>query len=194
MALENRSAAGRRERDIYATYIFEAFLTELEKRKSELLIHFSFGAEPLPYETGSKLKSETVFQLAGLIGRHSSLQFQAFLSSVHQNQAMCTLARELPNLSMAGYWWHNFFPSAIRKIMDERLDMLPANQQIGFFSDAYCADWAYAKALMIKKQLAEVLALKIRQGQYTQDIALAVAKQILYETPKTFMKLKDCCF
>ena len=34
---------------------------------------------------------------------------------------------------------------AIRQVMEERLDMLPANKQIGFFSDAYCVEWSYAK-------------------------------------------------
>lgn len=30
------------------------------------------------------------------------------------NQALCTLARELPNVFLNGYWWHNFFPSFIK--------------------------------------------------------------------------------
>ena len=43
-----------------------------------------------------------------------------------------TLARELPNLSLAGYWWHNFFSGAMRQVMAERLEMLPISKQIGF--------------------------------------------------------------
>ena len=81
-----------------------------------------------------------------MIGRHPRLRFQCFLASRHANQSMCTLARELPNLSLAGYWWHNFFPDAIPQVIRERLDMLPANKQVGFFSDAYCVEWSYAKA------------------------------------------------
>ena len=63
--------------------------------------------------------------------------------------------------------------------------MLAANKQIGFFSDAYCVEWTYAKAVIVRKQLAEVLAQKIDQGQYTVDEALAIARQILFETPQT---------
>lgn len=187
-ALSKRSSAGEMERDIYANYILECFLSELEKRNRNIVFHFSFGAEPLPFETGSKLKPETIFQLAGILKQHPTLKFQAFLSSEHQNQAMCTLSRELPNLSLAGYWWHNFFPGTIRKVMNERLDMLAANKQVGFFSDAYCVDWAYAKAFIVRKQLAEVLAGKIEQGQYTKTEALTIANQVLLETPKFFMK------
>ncbi len=79
---------------------------------------------------------------------------------------MCTLARELPNLSLAGYWWHNFFPDAIAQVMRERLEMLPANKQVGFFSDAYCAEWSYAKAVIVRKILARVLAERIELGQF----------------------------
>ena len=171
-ALAVRSRAGQRERDIYASYINEAFLTRLEKHGQEIVFQFSFGAEPLPFETGSRLSQRTIGQLAGIIGRHPRLRFQCFLSSRHANQSLCTLARELPNLSLAGYWWHNFFPETIRQVMAERLDMLPANKQIAFFSDAYCVEWSYGKAMLVRKQMAEVLAQKIQQGQYTSELAM----------------------
>ena len=66
-------------------------------------------------------------------------------------------------------------------------DMLPVNKQIGFFSDAYCVEWTYGKALLARKQLARVLADKIEQGQYTRNDAPAIAKTILFETPQTLL-------
>src|SRR5206468_880905 len=162
-ALTRRPEAGAVERDIYASYINDAFLTALELHADQIVFQFSFGAEPLPYETASRLSQTTIAQLAEMIGRHPRLRFQCFLASRHANQSLCTLARELPNLSLAGYWWHNFFPEVIRQVMAERLDMLPVNRQIGFFSDAYSVEWSYAKAIMVRKQMACVLADKIRQ-------------------------------
>jgi hypothetical protein len=97
------------------------------------------------------------------------------------------MARELPNLSLAGYWWHNFFPGAIRQVMAERLEMLPVNKQVGFFSDAYCVEWVYGKTRMVEKQLARVLAEKILQGQYSRDDALGIAREILLESPQTLL-------
>src|SRR5262245_26804099 len=186
-ALARRGSAGPTERDIYASYINEAFLTALEEHGHEIVFQFSFGAEPLPFETGSRLSQRTIGQLAEIVGRHPRLRFQCFLSSRHANQSLCTLARELPNLSLAGYWWHNFFPDVIRQVMAERLDMLPANKQVGFFSDAYCVEWTYAKAIIVRKQLARVLADRIERGQYSRDDALAVAREILYESPRSLL-------
>ena len=90
---------------------------------------------------------------------------------------MCTLARELPNLSLAGYWWHNFFPSTIAQVMHERLEMLPANKQVGFFSDAYCAEWSYAKVVIVRKVMAKVLAERIELGHLDQTQALEFARR-----------------
>lgn len=193
-ALGRRSRAGAAERDVYASYILEAFLAELEKHGGEILYQFSTGAEPLPFETGSKLRQDTIFEIAALASRHPGLRFQVFLASEHANQSFCTLVRELPNISLAGFWWHNLFPGIIRKVMSDRLDMVAANRQVGFFSDAYCVDWTYAKAVIIRKQLAEVLSHKVTQGQYTVDDALTVARQILWETPQTLNGMRPGAF
>jgi hypothetical protein len=189
-ALARRTQAGIAERDIYASYINEAFLSALEKHGDEIVFQFSFGAEPLPYETGSRLAQQTIAQVAAMIERHPRLRFQCFLSSRHANQALCTLARELPNLSLAGYWWHNFFPDVICQVCAERLEMLPVNKQIGFFSDAYCLEWTYAKLVIVRKQMARVFAEKIEQGQYNRDEALAVARTVLYESPQLLLGMR----
>src|SRR5207244_2840966 len=150
-ALAARGRAGPEERDIYASYVHEKFLTALDGKG--IVFQFSFGAEPLPRETGSRLSQRTLAQLAGMIGRHPGLSFQCFLASRHAHQTLATYCREFPNFSLAGYWWHNFFPEIIRQIISERLDMVPLNRQIGFFSDAYCVEWAYAKLTIVRKTL-----------------------------------------
>ncbi len=186
-ALKQRGQAGPRERDIYASYINEVFLATLEKRAPQVVFQFSFGAEPLPCETGSRLAQRTIRQLGEIISRHPRMRFQCLLSSQHANQSLCTLCRELPNLSLAGYWWHNFFPAIIRQVMAERLEMLPVNKQVGFFSDAYCVEWVYGKAAIVRQCLAQVLAEKIRQGWCSRQDALEIARAMLFETPQTLL-------
>jgi glucuronate isomerase len=186
-ALDRRQKATPADRDVFASYLLEALLEELERQAADMVHQFCIGAEPLPFETGSKLRQETVFELAAVVARHPRLRFQLFSSNEHTNQSLCTLARELPNLSLAACWWHNFFPTTIRKVLSERLDMLAANQQIGFFSDAYCADWCYGKVVLFRKQLAAVLAEKVEQGQYSVDEALAIARQLVFESPQTLL-------
>jgi hypothetical protein len=65
--------------------------------------------------------------------------------------------------------------------------MVPANKQIGFFSDAYCVEWSYGKWLMVRKLLAQALAARVDRGQYTVADALSIARTILYETPQSLL-------
>lgn len=188
-AIARRKNATEADRDTYASFLLDLFLSELSRHADQIVYQFSFAAEPLPFETASRINQRSIVQLAEILERHPKLRFMCFVSSRHANQSLCTLARELPNLSMAAYWWHNFFPDSIRQVMNERLDMLPVNKQIGFFSDAYCIDWMYAKAIIVKKQLATVLAGKVAQGQYTKDEALGIANSILLETPRDLLNM-----
>lgn len=189
-ALARRGAAGPVERDVYASYINEAFLSAIEEKLSgKIVFQFSFAAEPLPYETSSRLHQRTIAQIADMVSRHPGLRFNCFLSSLHANQGMCTLCRELPNLSLSGYWWHNFFPGAIRQVMEERLDMLPVNKQVGFFSDAYCIEWVYGKLAIVRNQQAEVLACKVESGQYSIEDAVEITRQTFFETPQSLLRM-----
>ena len=190
-ALKNRAVAGVAERDIYANYIFEAYLSELCRLKKKVMLQFSIGAEPLPYETGSKLSTKTFFEIASIAAKYRDLNFMFMLSSYHQNQTLCTLARECPNISVTGYWWHNFFPSYIKKIIDERLDMLALNKNVAFFSDAYCMDWAYAKSIIVKRQYANVLAERIDNAQFDYDTALKIAACSLKDAAESLLGCKS---
>ena len=189
-ALARRASAGPAERDIYAAYICEHLLTALEKHGHEIVFQFSLGAEPLPHETMSRISQKTLGQVAEMAGRHPRLRFQCFLASRHANQSLCTVARELPNFSLAGYWWHSFFPGAITQVMEERLDMLPVNKQCGFFSDAYCVEWCYGKWQIVRKMMAEVYARKIHRDQYTVDEAISIARAVLFESPQTLLGMQ----
>jgi hypothetical protein len=189
-ALDNRDNATEEDCDTYASYLMYAFLEELEKHSHEIVFQFSLAAEALPHESASICRQETILQLSKIIQKFPKLKFQCTLASRHANQSLCTLARELPNFSLSGYWWHSFFPGAIKQVMEERLDMLPANKQIGFFSDAYHVDWCYAKSVIVRRQLAHVLSQKIDQGQYSIDDALQIAKQILYQAPQQLLGMK----
>jgi transcription-repair coupling factor (superfamily II helicase) len=73
-ALTRRDTAGPAERDIYANFICDAYLRRMGERRPEMLLQFSCGAEPLPFETGSKMRTETVFELAEIFGRYQSLR------------------------------------------------------------------------------------------------------------------------
>lgn len=188
-AIQLRHSAGPEERDIYANFVFEEFLKEFAARGLDMPLQFSLAAEPLPYETGSKMRCETPFELAEIIARYPGIKFNFFLANMAQNQTFCTLARELPNLSLNGYWWHNFFPSFIPHVLSERLDMLPINKQIGFFSDAYSLEWCYAKAGVIRYFTSRELYKRVERGQFDTTTARDIAGMLFGGTAARLFNL-----
>ncbi len=95
-------------------------------------------------------------------------------------------------MGLAGYWWHGFFPDTMRQMMGERLDMLPWNKQVAYFSDAYCAEWAYAKSVLVRKMLAAALAERVERGQYNTAAAVALARNVLYESAHFKLGMRPC--
>ena len=65
-ALGRRNVAGPAERDIYVSYVHEAFLNALEPYAGRIAFQFSLGAEPLPHETSSLIPQRALADT----GRH----------------------------------------------------------------------------------------------------------------------------
>lgn len=181
-AIANRGNATDADRDVYANYIFTEFLHRFERTGIDMPLQFSMAAEPLPYESGSIMRSETPFELARIMAAHPDIHFNFHIANMAANQTFCTIARELPNLSLNGYWWHNFFPAFIPRILRERLDMVAVNKIVGYFSDAYCMDWSYIKSRIIRKWTARVLAERIDDGMYTRQTAVRIAEWLLRDS------------
>ena len=181
-ALSNRENAGDWERDVYANYLLEEFLMRFEAVHPEKVLQFSMAAEPLPYETISMMHSGTPLEIAQIIAAHPKIRFSFQIANMAVNQSFCTMARELPNLSLNGYWWQNFFPSYIERVLSERLDMVAINKIIGFFTDAYTMEWSYAKSKLIRRITAKVLAERVDQGRYRREDALSMASKLLAGT------------
>jgi hypothetical protein len=186
-AIRRRDRAGNAELGIYASAILDAFLAALEERAGEIVFQFSVGAEPLPYESACRLRSTTIGEIARLVASHPRLRFMCFNASRAAHQSLCTLTRELPNLSLGGYWWHSFFPSALTALAEERLDMVPMVKQCDYLTDAYCVDWVYGKDLLIRGAYADVFARKIESGQLGREDVEHIARWIFFEAPRRLL-------
>lgn len=186
-AIRRRESAGPRELGLYASAILGSFLRQLEESAPGLVFQFSLGAEPLPYESAGRLRPETIGHVAKMIAAHPRIRFMCFNASRHGHQSLCTLVRELPNFSLAGYWWHSFFPTAMEDLASERLDMVPLVKQCDYLTDAYCVDWVYGKDLLIRRTYAELFARRMEQGQIDRADVEHIAKWIFFEAPRKLL-------
>ncbi|MEW6359867.1 MAG: hypothetical protein AB1696_26255 [Planctomycetota bacterium] len=162
-----------------------------ELRKTPIrVIQLFVGAEVLPPHQAITQWSESLPGCVGrLAGQFEDFHFNLVSASDHFTQDMAILAKHVPNISVAGYWWHTLYPFYIRKAIETRLDMVPINKVAGFFSDAYHSEWCYPKLKLVKQILAEVLIERIQKGWYTLDAAQEIVNRWFYQNPKEIFRV-----
>ena len=74
--------------------------------------------------------------------------------------------------------------------MDELIDLIPINKIIAFGGDYGVVEKVYGHLIMAKENVAKVLARRIKEGLFSEDEAIELAKKWFYENPKELYKLK----
>ena len=77
-----------------------------------------------------------------------------------------------------------------RNGLDEWLDMVPANKIIGFGGDTFLwIEWTIGDLIQARENIAAVLAKRVREGIFTEDYAIEVARMLLFDNPRDLYEL-----
>lgn len=94
------------------------------------------------------------------------------------------------NVFPSGHWWYSNQPTDIARELERRLNAVPGNKPIGYFSDAYYLEFILPKFRMFKFELAVALANRMERSlihpnmePFSMDDALELAYQVLIENP-----------
>ncbi|NPV47494.1 MAG: hypothetical protein HPY69_11075 [Armatimonadetes bacterium] len=157
---------------------FVAGLREGPLRTIQLIL----GAEVLPpHRSITHWDASVPGMLARLAGAYPDFHFNCSTASEVHIQDLAIVAKHVPNVSVAGYWWHTIYPHTIRKSLALRLDMVPANKIVAFFSDAYHAEWCYPKLRLVRRLLGDVLLERVSDGTYTPEAALSLVPDLMHD-------------
>lgn len=167
-------------------------LLELLRQTPLRLIQLIVGAEVLPpHRSITHWHSSFSGSIARIANAFEDFHFNLSSASDLYTQDLGILSKHLPNISVAGYWWHTLYPFYIKKNLETRLDMVPLNKIIAFFSDAYHAEWCYPKLKMVKQILQQILLERIDKAWYSLDVAIDIINKIFYENPSRIYKTAD---
>jgi glucuronate isomerase len=128
-------------------------------------------------------------EMARAFHEFGNARFDLMMASDVLSHEVAVLARQFPNVYVSGYWWHNFFPETIEKIIGLRVQVAPMTKVGGFLCDAYYAEWTYGKLQVVKKAMAAALARLVEAGFYDEDELPAILQQILHDTPRDLYDL-----
>lgn len=146
------------------------------------------GASPPDYAI-TLFNPSQILNLARIFGVYRDTRFDLMIADELLSHPLAVIAKNYPNISLSGYWWYSVYPEVIRSHLVRRLQMLPMNKFIGFFSDAYVAEWAYGKALLMRKVTSETLSEMVEKGYLDPSTAVDIAKAIFWENPVNIYKL-----
>ncbi len=149
------------------------------------VIQVIVGAEVLPpHRSITQWDGAFCGAAARIAGRFEGFHFSLSSAADAFTQDLGILAKHVPNISVCGYWWHTLYPFYLRKSIETRLDMVPLNKIIAFFSDAYHAEWCYPKLKLVKQAVHGILTERVERGWYSLETARRVIRHIFYENPK----------
>jgi len=100
------------------------------------------------------------------------------------------------NVYPSGHWWYANQPTDISREVTRRLDVVPHNKIIGYYSDAYYLEFILPKFRMYKFELANALAERMERSlihpnmePFTLDQALELAYELLVANPTEILRI-----
>lgn len=131
-------------------------------------------------------------QYAPLFNAFPKVKFPISVLASVTNQELVDYAWIFPNVLTHGHWWYSNTPSFIEKDLRARLEAIPRNKILGYYSDMYKLEFALPKFRMFQRILSRVLAedFVIQRG-WTEQQALQLANEILVKNVQTTFMQAD---
>lgn len=126
----------------------------------DLMIGVNRGVYPGGVYQGQDLYDSRVslIQYRELFNAFTSVKFPISVLASVTNQELVSYAWIFPNVITNGHWWYSNTPTFIERDAAARLEAVPQNKQIGYYSDAYKLEFVWPKFDMYRQILAKVLA------------------------------------
>ena len=122
----------------------------------------------------------SLIQYRDLFNAFPQVTFPISVLASVTNQELVSYAWIFPNVVTHGHWWYSNTPSFITRDLTARLEAIPRNKQIGYYSDMYKLEFALPKFNMFKRCLANVLAENFVISQkWSEARAIALGNQVL---------------
>jgi len=122
----------------------------------------------------------SLIQYRDLFNTFSDVKFPVSVLASVTNQELVSYAWIFPNVIPNGHWWYSNTPSTIAHDLAARLEAVPQNKMIGYYSDAYKLEFVWPKFNMYRKVLAGVLADEfVRDRGWSVERAVEFGRRVL---------------
>lgn len=148
----------------------------------DLMIGVNRQVYPAGVHQGQDLfdKQVSLIQYQELFNAFPTVTFPVSVLGHTSNQELVSYSWIFPNVVTNGHWWYSNIPTYIEADTRSRLEAVPRNKQIGYYSDMYKLEFALPKFQMYRRILAKVLATDFVVGRgWSEERALEFGRQVL---------------
>ncbi len=148
----------------------------------DLMIGVNRAVYPAGVYQGQDLYDSRVslIQYRELFNTFPKVTFPISVLASVTNQELVSYAWIFPNVVCNGHWWYSNTPSFIARDLHARLEAVPRNKIVGYYSDMYKLEFAQPKFAMFKRCLANILADHfIGLMGWSEKRAIELGQQIL---------------
>lgn len=122
----------------------------------------------------------SLIQYKELFNAFPDLKFPVSVLASVTNQELVSYSWIFPNVLTNGHWWYSNTPSFIRRDATARLEAVPQNKQIAYYSDAYKLEFVLPKFGMYRRILADILAeYFVRDCGWSEERAIELGRRVL---------------
>lgn len=133
----------------------------------------------------------SLIQYQELLNAFPNVMFPISVLASVTNQELVDYAWIFPNVVTHGHWWYSNTPNYIKHDLRGRIEAIPRNKQIGYYSDAYKLEFILPKFRMYKRILATTLADEFCVGRgWSETKAIELGAQILRGNVETIFKIR----
>lgn len=128
--------------------------------------------------------------LTNLFFRYPSVTFDLFHIGYPYHHEAAVLAKTFRNVCLDFCWMHVVSPLIARRMLDEMLDLVPANKILGFGGDYRYPELSYAHLVMARRNIAAVLAARVERQNFGMAEAVDLGRRVLHDNPaRVFTRL-----
>ena len=126
-----------------------------------------------------------------LLRRYPDTAFDLYHGGIPWVREMAVIGNQYPNAHLDLVWCHQISPYMTEQMLNEWIDLVPANKIIGFGGDnPHGPEKTYGVMRMTFENIARALATRVARGQMTETRAVQTCRDWLYENPKRIYGLQ----
>ena len=172
------------ERRNYEDYMMHFILSFANQNGMTIQIHTG-----IQEGNGNLLTNSNPELLENLFPEYPYVWFDIFHIGYPYQHVLGAYAKMYPNVFIDMCWAHAISPAASRMVLFEWLDVMPLNKVNAFGGDYCFIDAVYGHLELARRNVAHVLAEKVRGGDFDIEQGQKAAKMLFHDNPVRVFQL-----